>query len=873
MKKTLCTVMVIFLSATAIALYASDEFYAYHTKVQHSASDYMSHFADIIVVLGEGKQLEFTRQTAYLPRWRTPQSVSTIDDLYPGRDPDYDFNYTYVRLIENTPKKIVVHWRHIPDIEAIEQANRQLNPLVVHGFTGVVHEIFTIYADGKVERVVREAQGTRINDWEHPQNVTTQPIRLTDNGVEHGQVNWGRPGPYFIPAVDGSPVKEFDNLPEPLRKWTFDEGMEDMEEYLIVEEMAEVEGSLEGLMAVFKKGVSGTALAFDGYYSGVLVPEFSTEPGTTYFRKGGVPEFKDAMTVEAWIALDVYPYNVAPIVHHSKKFGKQGFYFGIDPYGHLILTVNGQTASSSNSIELYTWTHVAGVVGDGKIDLYFDGEKAGSGKFSGTIARPQTDFMIGLNTEKERCTDYVRSPMQNIKFIYGIQGLLDELKMYNRRLDKDEIKRSYQAFLPADRASALAKAVLPGEVGRAEKFGATYKKLQFHELWDNMWRVTDFADIVVKFDTNPASVVYWRGTNYAANWVTDNNRWMADQSSEIFTKHGCSEHMADKQIRHSFARVIENNSARVVIHWRYPCVDVGYICTNKRNWSDEYHTIYPDGSAVRKVVWNKGFDTPGFQDIQFFTNPGETALDVVDIQAMTLANIDGKVHKMKWAKPNIIPKNTVEDACIQLLNSKSEYKAYAIYQGGSLGAWGENEQSKYTDDPFAGPWNHWPISFVPSDGRFAVAHDRVTHFALGANDQAPEFGSIVHYGFTNQDIKTLVPRARFWKNPPEVTSVEGAESEGFDKAQKAFVFRAKAKTQSFQVNCSDNSPVVNPCFVIKNWESDAQAEVSIDGKSVKADSVLRQGIERDTDGMQVLVIWLEMESNKPVRIEIKRLAS
>jgi hypothetical protein len=79
-----------------------------------------------------------------------------------------------------------------------------------------------------------------------------------------------------------------------------------------------------------------------------------------------------------------------------------------------------------------------------------------------------------------------------------------------------------------------------------------------------MWRVPEGADIVVKFDRNPCSVVYWRGTNYAANWVTDNNRWMADQSSEIFTKHGCSEHMADKQTRHSYARIIENTPARVV---------------------------------------------------------------------------------------------------------------------------------------------------------------------------------------------------------------------------------------------------------------------------------------------------------------------
>ncbi|GIR18278.1 MAG: hypothetical protein CM15mP32_4650 [Flavobacteriaceae bacterium] len=75
--------------------------------------------------------------------------------------------------------------------------------------------------------------------------------------------------------------------------------------------------------------------------------------------------------------------------------------------------------------------------------------------------------------------------------------------------------------------------------------------------------------------------------------------------------------MSDKQVRHSYARIIEKNPARAVIHWRHPCIDVAYLCTNSRNWSDEYHTIYPDGTVVRKVEFNTQ-EKPGFQDIQFY---------------------------------------------------------------------------------------------------------------------------------------------------------------------------------------------------------------------------------------------------------------
>jgi hypothetical protein len=326
--------------------------------------------------------------------------------------------------------------------------------------------------------------------------------------------------------------------------------------------------------------------------------------------------------------------------------------------------------------------------------------------------------------------------------------------------------------------------------------------------------------------------------------------------------------MADKQCRHSYARIIENNNARVKVHWRYPCVDVGYVCTDRRNWTDEYHTIYPDGSAVRNVVFNNS-DPPGFQDIQFFTNPGETALDVVNINAVTVANTNGDTYELVWKMPNRNPEQPMEDATIEWLNSKSEYKVYAIYQGGAISTWGDFEQSKYTEDPFAGPWNHWPISLVPSDGRYAVAHDRVTHFALGANDAAPEHGSMVHYGFTNHGIENVIPKARFWQNPPEVIDVEGATSLGFSKEEKAYAFRSEGqKSINFKIDSDEVSPLVNPCIVLYNCVLE-NLELKIDGDQVEKENALRIGKGYDTDGIAKRIIWLEYQSDKLTEFEIR----
>ena len=58
---------VLLLSLTIQTTLAQDNFYAYYTKVQQSATDYLGKYPDLIVVMEEGKQLEFTRQTGYQP--------------------------------------------------------------------------------------------------------------------------------------------------------------------------------------------------------------------------------------------------------------------------------------------------------------------------------------------------------------------------------------------------------------------------------------------------------------------------------------------------------------------------------------------------------------------------------------------------------------------------------------------------------------------------------------------------------------------------------------------------------------------------------------------------------------------------------------
>jgi hypothetical protein len=77
-------------------------------------------------------------------------------------------------------------------------------------------------------------------------------------------------------------------------------------------------------------------------------------------------------------------------------------------------------------------------------------------------------------------------------------------------------------------------------------------------------------------------------------WVTENDKMMSDQSVEINGINGWYEVMMDKQNRYSHVRVLENNDARVVLHWRYALCDRFYNIarpdeiTEWGDWVDEH---------------------------------------------------------------------------------------------------------------------------------------------------------------------------------------------------------------------------------------------------------------------------------------------
>ena len=836
-------------------------FYAYYTCYGKS-DDITGPYADIAVKIGSIGEVIFNRGSSYLPFYIINSKRYYFDEIIkrkgdgPDIKPDADNKYSYVRIIKNTPEEILIHWRYMPDFHYV-------------GFSGVVHEYFHFYPDGRVKREIKEGKDNLV-DYNDPLNLTIQELKLNQKGINEVSLNKASLSKADLPSVKGNPIKQYSAV-QPAFWLKFNEGVT-LRKYNVKDSTFDaVSGSpsaVKGNITLYKAGVSGSALAFDGYDSKVVI------------RQDQKPEMTKGFTIDAWLAIGAYPWNWAPVIDMSS--GNQ-FYFGINDIGQLGFKYASGLDSlkivSDEEITLSKWTHVAVTLdpAKNKAAIFINGKEVKTSTFEfKRIRLPGCDAFVGLNRMPMRTTyhvsrdypPYQRTPEGNQPMLFGFEGLIDELKIFSSALTADEVNNVYNAIKPADEIinnPDLQRSVLPGNVDgkNAEKFGANYTKLKFNELWDNLWRTSDYPDIVVRFDELPTSVVYWRGTNYGPGWVTENNRWMSDQSCEIMNFFGCDEHMADKQNRYSHVRLIENSPARVVIHWRYASSDITYSFENRKTWADEYHYIYPDGTAIRYVTYHDKYK-PGWQDVQFFAPPGESPEDQINLQALMVANLAGDVGKMDWT--NGIPRNNIKNAVISVVNFKSDYKVDVIYpqdQIEGIGAWGEQERLDKSKTHFAGPWNHWPVSQMPNDGRYAPRQDRVTHSALGG--AGPRDFAL--YGFTNKDIKELIPLGRFFNSAPAVEIVKGASGAKFVQSEKAYHIDVTEPAISFSINASGESPLVNPAFVLKNWKY-SEVKLTIDGKSIQRGKDFRYGVEYDTAGKPQLIVWIKYQSEKKTEFEL-----
>ncbi|MHC4345154.1 MAG: hypothetical protein ACYSUP_10760, partial [Planctomycetota bacterium] len=355
---------------------------------------------------------------------------------------------------------------------------------------------------------------------------------------------------------------------------------------------------------------------------------------------------------------------------------------------------------------------------------------------------PQLDLLIGRNHEKMAPTHPVRAFATHPSG-YSFDGTIDEIKIYSRALSAGEIAAAFEGAKPKDKPD-IPERRFP-TVPDSGRFGGFYTKLKYYDEWDALWRTSDYTDIVVQFDEHPIKVMFWRGSRYSPCWVTENGKWMADQSREeggggLEGAQGCCEHMSDAQCRHSHVRLIENNDARVVINWRYALIDTLYRQTGVDEvtgwglWGDEVYTIYPDGVGVRHVLPGKG----GWQETIFFSEPGTRPEDNCELEAITLVNLKGESRSYSWEKG--YPKFDLAQPMIQMTNLKSKYRPFLVFRPESrMSVFNVEVRPEYSHFPW---WNHWPVAQVASDGAGTPRPPTGRHILLSSGDDP---GAVRHF--------------------------------------------------------------------------------------------------------------------------------
>lgn len=642
---------------------------------------------------------------------------------------------------------------------------------------------------------------------------------------------------------------------------------------------SQIEDIIEGNFKLVS-GITGSALKLDGFTTCVIRQASQS------------PRVEDRFTLESWLALATYPWNWCPIIS-QKKDQEAGFYFAVGPRGQLTfqISLNGkwqECTSADFAIPLRRWVHAAAVYDSAEgIAIYLDGKQVGRLAVKGkpTFAL-DVDLRIGMNHEKMKPA-YIHREHGTLPDWFSLDGIIDEIKIHDRVLTPEQIRDSYSKCKPAADPDLPLRLMPSGPPG-AGRFGAYYCKLKYYDEWDALWPVDAHPDVVVRFDTSAARVVFWRGTRYSPVWVTENGLWMADQSVEAWgvgseDKEGCFEHMQDRHCRYSHVRIIENNQARVVVHWRYAPVSshnhlwkedekTGWAC-----WVDEYYFIYPDQMGIRKVSWKKG--TLGkprqFQETIPLLQPGQRQKDVLNVDFAYVGNLKGETKIFSYIEnPKVINKWEPRNFNMQLINFKSKYKPFIIFEpGGKMYIFDRNikelEEGTGCD--------HWPVGLMRCDGRTNQAFDRPISF-LGFPITDPPLHESEDrcwwhglYGLTERPFDQLIHIARSWLNPPSVVlSGQGFSFLGYDRSERAFKISKSNEIANssleMEIKASQESPLFNPALIIMNW-GEEKPELRIDGKLITPGKTFRYGYNYRLEGTD-LIIWLQFESVSPCLVQI-----
>ncbi len=161
--------------------------------------------------------------------------------------------------------------------------------------------------------------------------------------------------------------------------------------------------------------------------------EFSTSSTAKVYNTDLLKENTDAVTIQAY---------VSPDKKNGRIISKEGMYelgFKNDKYyfkaGDKTVDVSVDSLKASKLKEKAAWVHISGVYTGEELIIYIDGDSIASELGSPTILGNDNNVVFGGS---------------------DFEGKIDEVRIWNRVLDKEEIKQDYNRYLIGSEIGLLA---------------------------------------------------------------------------------------------------------------------------------------------------------------------------------------------------------------------------------------------------------------------------------------------------------------------------------------------------------------------------------------------------------------------------------
>jgi hypothetical protein len=413
------------------------------------------------------------------------------------------------------------------------------------------------------------------------------------------------------------------------------------------------------------------------------------------------------------------------------------------------------------------------------------------------------------------------------------------------------------------------------------------------EQRDFTWSGFTGHAVVISFDSNllpdKQQLVFWTlANNVPAYKLNDQllfsyeflELWAADRISNP----GAFEPMSDDLRWRNSVEVIENNTVRKIIRWRYPLVNPAYRTISNNidtvPMGEEWWIIYPDATAYRRVIYSPDSNAidalpDEFEFSEFLLIAG-TQVNPVDYavsgRSLNLYSLPGHSLAFRPAQNSNSGSSTANSwpEVIASVNLRSVpgidtagptmYAVYAnpsshpnIPQSAAL-----NYDISWHDYQYM--FSHWPVSKMPfefHDKSFSHWKEEVTHSSLvsiqvsdgGKNSAVKEWTSLVGLEFA-VDPERLRDRTASWLYPPIIDNLSGCINEGYNTNIGALVLTLTSNPCRFQWGPHQNDrSLVNPAIVLNNFTGTG-ASITIDGLSV-TDPELHFWVKNNT-----LLIWI-----------------